>query len=344
VKFGMLVNTQDPPDGKNIPQLYKEILREAELAEEFGFDSVFVPEHHMMPDGYLPAPQVMLGAIASITSRIRLGTSILQLPEWHPINIAEAWSVLDNISRGRTILGVGLGLVEPEFRLFGREVKDATQLFNEQIEIIRRAWTEKSFSFSGHFYNFENVSITPRVVQKPHPPIWVGAMSEPALKRAGRVGSAWITDPLHHIEVLRSWAEIYRKQAREVGNTAEVVVMRAFMLSEDRAEIERVWWPPLRTSHLFYKNLGFFESGRFNTQWEPWVRTVTDDEWTFDRVAPNRIIAGTPEEVVDEIQRYRDHVGCDYMILYLRHPAGPDHEHVMKAIRLFGDKVLPKVS
>ncbi len=81
MKFGMLVNTQAPPDGSTIPRLYQEILREAELAEEVGFDSVFVPEHHMMPDGYLPAPQVLLAAIASRTSRIRLGSSILQLPE-----------------------------------------------------------------------------------------------------------------------------------------------------------------------------------------------------------------------------------------------------------------------
>lgn len=344
MKFGILVNTQDPPDGKNIPRLYQEILREAELAESVGFDSVFVPEHHMMPDGYLPAPQVLLGAIASRTQRIRLGSSILQLPEWHPINIAEAWSVLDNISNGRTILGVGLGLVEPEFRLFGRNVKDAAQLFSEQIEIIRRAWTQESFSFQGRFYNFENVSITPRVVQKPHPPIWIGAMSEPALKRAGRLGSGWISDPLHHIEVMKSWADIYRQQALENENPAEVVIMRAFMLAETQAEIEQVWWPPLRTSHLFYKNLGFFESGRFNTEWEPWVRTIKDEDWTFNRVAPNRIIAGTPEQVVDEIQRYRDYVGCQYMVLYLRHPAGPDHEHVMKAIRLFGEKVLPRLS
>jgi probable F420-dependent oxidoreductase len=344
MKFGMLVNTQDPPDGRNIARLYQEILREAELAEQVGFDSIFVPEHHMLPDGYLPAPQVLLGAIAARTNRIRLGTSILQLPEWHAINVAEAWAVLDNISQGRSILGVGLGLVEDEFRLFGREVKDGPELFEEQIEIIRRAWTQDSFSFSGRFYNFDQVSITPRVLQKPHPPIWVGAMSEPALRRAGRVGSGWISDPLHHFQVLKSWAEIYRKQAKASGNAAEVVIMRAFMLTEDRAEIERIWWPPLRTSHLFYKNLGFFESGRFNTQWEPWVRTVTDEEWSFDRVAPNRMIAGTPDEVIDEIQRYRDQMGCEYMILYLRHPTGPSHEHVMRAIELFGDKVLPRVN
>jgi probable F420-dependent oxidoreductase len=344
VKFGMLVNTQAPPDGSTIPRLYQEILREAELAEEVGFDSVFVPEHHMMPDGYLPAPQVLLAAIASRTSRIRLGSAILQLPEWHPINVAEAWSVLDNLSNGRAILGVGLGLVEPEFKLFGKEVKDAAQIFEEEIEVIRRAWTEASFSYDGKFFHFENVSITPRVLQKPHPPIWIGAMSEPALKRAARLGSGWISDPLHHIEVMKSWAEIYRKHARENGNPAEVVIMRAFMLADSKAEIENVWWPPLRTSHLFYKNLGFFESGRFNTQWEPWVRTVTDEEWTFNRVAPNRMVAGDPALVLDEIQRYRDYVGCQYMVLYFRHPTGPDHDHVMKAIRMFGEKVLPKLS
>jgi alkanesulfonate monooxygenase SsuD/methylene tetrahydromethanopterin reductase-like flavin-dependent oxidoreductase (luciferase family) len=74
------------------------------------------------------------------------------------------------------------------------------------------------------------------------------------------------------------------------------------------------------------------------------VRTVTDEEWTFDRVAPNRMVAGDAAQVLDEIQRYRDYVGCQYMVLYFRHPTGPDHDHVMKAIRMFGEKVLPKLS
>jgi len=342
MKFGMLVNTQDPPDGRNIPRLYQEVLREAELAEKVGFDSVFVPEHHMMPDGYLPSPATLLGAIASRTSAIRLGTSILQLPEWHPVNVAEAWAVLDNISNGRSILGVGLGLVEPEFKLFGRKIEDAVPLFNEQVEIIRKSWSGGCFSFQGRFYDLTDVRITPSVVQKPHPPIWIGAMSESALKRAGKIGTGWISDPLHHINVMKAWADIYRKSAAAHGNRAECVLIRDGWVAESRDEVERVFWPGLRNCHLFYKNLGFFESGRFNTEWEPWVRTVRDEEWTFERVAPNRLIAGTPAEVVDEIQRYRDEVGCDYIVMYFRHPTGPDHEHTMKAIRLFGEKVLPK--
>ena len=100
MKFGMLVNTQAPPDGSRIPELYQEILAEAVLAEAVGFESVLVPEHHLMPDGYLPQPLVMLAAIAARTSTIRLGTGIMHLPERDPIHVAEEVAVLDNLSLG----------------------------------------------------------------------------------------------------------------------------------------------------------------------------------------------------------------------------------------------------
>lgn len=340
MKFGMLVNTQDPPAGRNVAQLYQEVLREAELAEAVGVDAVFVPEHHMMPDGYLPAPAVLLAAIAGRTSKIRLGTSILQLPEWDAIHVAEEWAVLDNISHGRAILGVGLGLVEPEFKLFGRQIKDAASLFSEQVQVIKQAWGSEKFSFQGKFHGYQDISITPRPVQKGGPPLWIGAMSEPALKRAARLGDGWISDPLHHINVMKAWADIYRQEAGQHGPT-EVVLIRDCWVAKTRKEVEQVWWPGLRAMHLFYKNLGFFESGRFNTDWEPWVRTISDEEWTFARVAPNRAIAGTPEEVVAEIERYRQIVGCEYIVLYFRHPTGPSHSETMKCLELFGKEVIP---
>ena len=251
--------------------------------------------------------------------------------------------MLDNVSEGRAILGAGLGLVEAEFRLFGLDLNEAVPRFHEQLEIIRKAWTEETFSFSGRFYELDQVSITPRVVQRPHPPIWIGAMSEPALKRAGRLGTGWISDPLHHIQVLKTWAEIYRQSAAERGNASEVVLLRDAWVAQSKAEVERVWWPTILPYHLFYMGLGFFESGRFNTQWEPWLQTLGEDEWTFDRIAPDRLIAGSPDEVVDEIQRYQETVGCDHLVFYFRHASGPDHEQVMGCIRRFGEEVLPRV-
>ncbi len=343
MKFGMLVNTQDPPDGARIAALYDEILEEAELAEAMGFDAVFVPEHHMMPDGYLSAPLILLAAIAARTRRLRVGTSILQLPEWHPIHVAEEVAVLDNLSKGRVILGVGLNLVEEEFRLFGIERRGVARRFVEQIEILRRAWSGEPFSFEGEFFTLRDVRITPRVVQRPHPPLWIGAMSEPALRRAGRLGTGWISDPLHVLPVMKAWAEIYRHSAIEHGHAdrIEVVLIRDGWVSRDPEEIRELWWPTVREYHLFYKHLGFFESGRFNAQWEPWVRTAGDEEWTYERVAPNRVIAGTPDEVIAEIERYRREVGCEYIVFYFRHPTGPDHRATMRCIELFGKEVIP---
>ncbi|MGH7960956.1 MAG: LLM class flavin-dependent oxidoreductase, partial [Candidatus Binatia bacterium] len=170
------------------------------------------------------------------------------------------------------------------------------------------------------------------------------AMSEITLKRAGRIGDGWLSDPLHNFAVMKAWGNIYRAAADRAGNTnVTVALLRDAWVGESRAEVERVWWPHIQAYHLFYLRLGFFSSGRFNADWEPWVRDITsDDEWTFARVAPNRLICGTPDEVVADIKRYEREIGCQYLIFMLRHPTGPSHEETMKCIELFGKEVLPK--
>ena len=108
------------------------------------------------------------------------------------------------------------------------------------------------------------------------------------------------------------------------------------------AELERTWWPHVKDYHLFYLRLGFFASGRFNAKWEPWVKEITSDAaWTFERVAPNRLIYGTPEQVVSELKRYQQATGCRYMILMLRCPSGPSHAETLRCIERFGTDVLP---
>jgi probable F420-dependent oxidoreductase len=342
MKFGMLVNTQDPPDGARLPRLYQEILDEAALAEEAGFDTILVPEHHMMPDGYLPQPLVFLAAIAARTKRIRLGTGILHLPERDPIHVAEEVAVLDNLSGGRVSLGVGLNLVQADFRLFGVPMNGAARRFEEQLRVLQGAWTERPFSHSGDFYHYQDVSVTPRVVQDPHPPLWIGAMAEASLKRAGRMGLGWVTDPLHNMDVMVAWAEIFRAAAREAGRApGPVVLKRDAWVSKGQRELDEVWWPALRAHHLFYKNLGFFSSGRFNADWEPWIAELSDDEWTAERILPNRNVAGSPQQVVEQIRDFTDRVGCEELVLSIRHATGPDHQATMRCIETFGSEVFP---
>ena len=140
MKFGLLFRAQDPPDASNLTRRWQDILEAGQLAEEVGFDGLFLPEHHMMDDGYVPAPLVGLGALAAVTKRVDLGTTIMLLPFYNPVQVAEHAAMVDVISDGRMILGVGVGNFEPEFELFGRTSKDQTKLFEESITIVRRLW------------------------------------------------------------------------------------------------------------------------------------------------------------------------------------------------------------
>ncbi len=123
MKFGILFRIQDPPKGEHIGRRMRETIRASQIAEEAGFDGVFLPEHHMMDDGYLPNPFPLLGALAAVTERIHIGTTIHLLPFYNPVQTAEASAVVDQISGGRLRLGVGIGNFEPEFELMGLEKK-----------------------------------------------------------------------------------------------------------------------------------------------------------------------------------------------------------------------------
>jgi len=341
MKFGLIFTLQDPPHGEHLSRLYDEVFAQAALAEEAGFELFLVPEHHQMPDGYMPAPLTFAAALAAHTKRAQIGTGILQLPLYHPLHVAEQIAVIDTIAKGRFILGAGLGLVEHEFNAFEIPLSAAATRFTESVEILRQAWSGRTFSYHGQHFNFDDVTITPRPLRQPS--IWIGAMSTITLTRAGRIGDGWLSDPLHNFDVMRAWSEMYRAAARQAGNPrVEIALLRNAWVGDSRAEIEQNWWPHVKDYHLFYLRLGFFASGRFNAKWEPWVKESTSAaEWTCERVAPNRLIYGTPEQVVTELKRYERATGCQYMILMLRCPSGPSHAETMRCIERFGTDVLP---
>ncbi len=341
MKFGLIFTLQDPPHGEHLSRLYDEVFAQAALAEEAGFELFLVPEHHQMPDGYMPAPLTFAAALAAHTKRAQIGTGILQLPLYHPLHVAEQIAVIDTIAKGRFILGAGLGLVEHEFNAFEIPLSAAATRFTESVEILRQAWSGQTFSYHGQHFNFDDVTITPRPLRQPS--IWIGAMSTITLTRAGRIGDGWLSDPLHNFDVMRAWSEMYRAAARQAGNPrVEIALLRNAWVGDSRAEIEQNWWPHVKDYHLFYLRLGFFASGRFNAKWEPWVKESTSAaEWTCERVAPNRLIYGTPEQVVTELKRYERATGCQYMILMLRCPSGPSHAETMRCIERFGTDVLP---
>ena len=152
MKFGLLFRVQDPPNAEHIGDRWQEALKTAQVAEESGFDGVFLPEHHMMPDGYLPSQWPVLGALAAVTERLELGTTVHLLPFEHPIHVAEHGAMVDILSDGRLRLGCGMGNFPEEFELYGLNPKTQVSRFEEAIDIVQRAWAGENIDHEGkHF-------------------------------------------------------------------------------------------------------------------------------------------------------------------------------------------------
>lgn len=342
MQFGLYLNTQDPPRAEHLPRVYDELFETVAVAEEMGFDACFLPEHHQQPDGYLPAPFVMGGAIAARTRRLRINTGIMLLALWHPLRVAEDVAVLDVLSGGRVGLGIGLGLVQREFHQFGVDIRTAVSRFEEEIELLRLAWTKERFSFHGRHFRLEDVGVTPKPIQQPRPPVWIGAMSYGSIERAGRLGDGWLTDPLHNLDTISAWARQYREAAAKHARPPWIWLQRDVWVTDDPRDVERVWAPHLVADWRFYFNLGFFRSGRFNPSYESWIGEVSSaDEIEFGRIRDDRVIAGTPDEVIAQLERWRLVVAPNGMCFRFRFPNGPDHERTIAAIRLFGREVIP---
>ena len=187
IDFGLAYNFRNPEAFKQDPaEFYEDMFQQIAYAEEVGFDSVWLPEHHFSPaDGYNPSPLTVAAAIAARTKRIKIGTWLLLLPLNNALKVAEDAAIVDIISNGRLMLGMGLGYRKEEFDAFGIERRHRAGRMEEGLEVIRGALGDKPFSFSGRHYQLEAASVYPKPVQRPLP-FWVGARSIPAAQRAAR--------------------------------------------------------------------------------------------------------------------------------------------------------------
>jgi len=214
MKFGLYSSIANPPRGEHLERSIDEVIAEAQLAESVGFDSCFFGEHHQDHDGFLPSPLIVATAVAARTKTLRVGTSVILLPLHHPVHIAEDVITLDLVSKGRVVLGVGIGYQADDFRAFNVPFEARMALFEESVEIIRQCWAGEKFSFRGKHYTLEDVQITPRPFQKPGPPLWIGASVTAAARRAGRIADGFVGTPSTGLENATRLADAYQ----ELGN------------------------------------------------------------------------------------------------------------------------------
>jgi len=195
MKYGIWHDFRNPPRWhRPYDVLYRENLDQIAWAEELGYESVWLSEHHVTDEGYLPSVFPMLAAIAERTTTMRIGTAILLGPFQHPIRFAEDVAVLDQLSRGRLEVGLGLGYREAEFEALGVPIAERARRTEELIEVARRVWADGS--------------VTPPPFQQPEPPFWIGGATAAAARRAARLGAHFMPDAYAPADVL----ELYRER------------------------------------------------------------------------------------------------------------------------------------
>ena len=176
-----------------------DVVRIAQRAEELGYDWVAAPHHMLMVNELLdsmgprwPEPLTALAFLAGATKRIRLLTHVLVVPYYHPIVLAKMVAVLDHLSKGRLILGIGSGYIEREFQALGVPMRERGARTDEYLRAMKELWTSDTPTFHGKYVSFDHISFEPRPAQRPHPPIWVGGHVPAVLRRAAELGDGWM--------------------------------------------------------------------------------------------------------------------------------------------------------
>jgi probable F420-dependent oxidoreductase len=302
---------------------FEQTILECERAEADGFDSIWLGEHHNSPVLY-PTPLLGLAAIAARTRRIRLATGVLLLPLYHPVAVAEEGAMVDYISGGRLILGLGAGYAPEEFAAFGVSVKERGSRLEEGARLLHRLWTEEHVSHTGRHFHVEDVTIGPRPVQQPRPPMWFAGWVEAAIRRAARLGDAWFGGPSATFAELAACVQHYR----EAGGR-HLATLRYVFVAESVERARALAGPAF---------LEFFEQTYF--RWPHPIVKRPPGELSIERLAENRVILGDPATCVRELRRLEQEVGIDYVVCRMS-ATGIPPDAVARSHELFVHEVMP---
>jgi alkanesulfonate monooxygenase SsuD/methylene tetrahydromethanopterin reductase-like flavin-dependent oxidoreductase (luciferase family) len=208
---------------------WEKILDHITWVEELGFDSVWLTEHHFQQ--FSPSPLTLAAAVAARTERVRIATNVLLAPLYNPVRLAEEAAMVSVLSHGRFDLGIGMGYYEREFAGLLVNIRHRPSLFEETVEILRRAWRGETFSFEGKRYSIPEITVTP--VPDPPPRILIGAVAEPAIKRAARLGDGYLGAYNAHLRM-------YVDELKALGKTGTVCAGQQATIAPDveKAKVE----------------------------------------------------------------------------------------------------------
>jgi len=334
-----------------LPEFYDRLIARAVLAEELGYEGFWVTEHHFHWFGGAHAnPLVALSAIAGRTTRLRLGTAVTLLPYRHPLLVAEEFACLDNLSHGRVDLGVGRGFIKAEYDGLGVSMSESRPRFDESLEVIRRAWTEREVTHKGQFWQFEETELVPKPVQKPHPPIWVGATVTPeSFVNIGVLGLPIMIVPYvaPGLDALKDKVKLYVDAFRAAGHRHEPEVLAFFMvlISDDVASLRERTADHIRAFAIASEQTERKMRGERDPVQYAHFKSRADKTqlYNFDALHGGRkVLFGTPQHCAEIVALWAREVGLTYTSI-MPSWGGLPEATVQATMRRFAREVIPRV-
>ena len=310
---------------------YRDYIDYVREAEQLGFASVFIVEHHFTGFGQVSASMNTLSYLAALTDRIRLGTAVVVLPWHNPVLVAEQAATLDLLSNGRLGLGVGKGYRAYEFSGFCVPQDQATERFDEAMDVIRLSWRSggERFSYQGKWHSYDNVVVEPSPIQQPHPPFWLGAGSADSIRRAAREGYNLLLDQIAPIDVIIDRVKTFREECNAIGRPYDpmmVGVTRGLQIIRKESERKQA----IETRRQVLKNIGDLARGPGAERYHH----IKDDADSFE--LDDAPLLGLPEEIVGQLKRLQ--AGGVENVLFAAPGASVAH------LRTFAEEIMPAFS
>jgi alkanesulfonate monooxygenase SsuD/methylene tetrahydromethanopterin reductase-like flavin-dependent oxidoreductase (luciferase family) len=353
MKFGIFYELQLPkPWGPNDElNLYQNALNQVELADKLGYDYAWEVEHHFLDEySHSPQPEVFLAAASQRTKRIRMGHGIIQITTNHPARVAEKVACLDLVSNGRVEFGMGESGSVQELAPFGVDMAQKREVWEEAVRCIIPMMTKEGTSFDGKYFKFPLRNVTPKPVQKPHPPLWVACSQLETIEMAGRRGMGALGFQFLTADMAHAWVHAYynsfvkrQEKLADYQTNCNIAMVSYFMCAETDEEARK------RAEGItFFQFALAFYSGSRNREraapgtismWEEYLKWKKANPEAQERALRGGLI-GSPETIRNKLKKFETSK-VDSIIL-LNQAGKNKHEHICESLELFAKEVMPE--
>jgi alkanesulfonate monooxygenase SsuD/methylene tetrahydromethanopterin reductase-like flavin-dependent oxidoreductase (luciferase family) len=350
-KTGMEFGTfmEFPPlGGVGEAAAFDEALGEVAAADEWGLDAVWLAELHGAPErSVLSAPMMVASAIAAVTERVRIGLAVQVLPLSHPLRLAEEAATVDQVSRGRLIYGIGRSGVVRTYEEYGISYAESRERFAETLEIMRLAWTQPSFSYQGKYHSFDNVGLSPKPYQKPHPELRMAGATPETFPAIGKLGfPVFVAVRQGPFKQLVPYIQAYREAYKAAGHPGEGQVylrVPAYLAETEaraRAELESSLMGFFRYQAELGRDSARRAGGEVAVQRLRQVERL--EALTYEEALANQVICGDPEGFTARLKEVEEELGLNGILAELNCGGKIPHDGVMRALRLLCEEVKPR--